>query len=125
MFSQKYYNVAIKAAKVNEFVGLVQSSMTVTEYALKFDKLPKFGPELVPTDVARQDKFIRGLNAMITQDVKITTVPGGITYAQAVEKALTAEEAENKIWKGSAARNEARTVVPPYSGSGRGRGPSD
>ena len=53
MFSQKYYNVAIKAAKVNEFMGLVQSSMKVTQYALKFDRLAKFAPDLVPTDAAR------------------------------------------------------------------------
>ena len=65
LFSHKYYNVAIRAAKVNEFVGLVQGSMTVTEYALKFDRLAKFAPDLVPTDAARQDRFIRGLNAMI------------------------------------------------------------
>ena len=63
--------------------------MTVTEYALKFDRLAKFAPDLVPTDAARQDRFIRGLNAMISRDVRITTVPGGTTYAQAVEKALT------------------------------------
>ena len=41
MFSQKYYNVAVRAAKVNEFVGLVQGNMTVTKYALKFDRLVK------------------------------------------------------------------------------------
>ena len=53
LFSQKYYNVSIRAAKVNEFVGLVQGNMTVTLYALKFDRLAKFAPDLVPTDVAR------------------------------------------------------------------------
>ena len=125
LFSQKYYNVAVRAAKVNEFVSLVQGNMTVTEYALKFDRLAKFAPDLVPTDAARQDRFIRGLNAMIARDVRITTVPGGTTYAQAVEKALTAEEAENKIWKESAVRRKGRRVVPPYFGSGKGGGPGD
>ena len=62
---------------------------------------------------------------MIARDVRITTVLGGTTYAQAVEKALTAEEAENKIWRESVVRREGRRAVPPYSGSGRGGGPSD
>ena len=99
--------------------------MTVTEYALKFDRLAKFAPDLVPTDAARQDRFIRWLNAMIAQDVRITTVPGGTTYAQAVEKALTTEEADNKIWRKSTVRREGRRAVTPYSDSGRGGGPSD
>ena len=59
--------------------------MTVTEY------------DLVPTDSARQDRFIRGMNAMIAWELRITTIHGGTTYAQAVEKAFTAEEAENKV----------------------------
>ena len=79
----------------------------------------------MPTDAPRQDRFIRGLNAMVARDVRITTIPGGTTYAQAVEKALTVEEAENKIWRESALRQEGRRAVPPYSGSGRGEGPSD
>ena len=46
------------AAKVNEFTGLVQGSMTVIEYALKFDRLVKFALDLVPTDATRHDKFV-------------------------------------------------------------------
>ena len=125
LFSQKYYNVAIREAKVNEFVSPVQGNMTVTEYALKFDRLAKFASDLVPTDATRQDRFIRGLNAMIARNVRITTVPGGTTYAQVVEKALTTEEAENKIWRESAVKREGRRAVPPYLGTGRGRCPSD
>ena len=62
---------------------------------------------------------------MIAQDVRITKVSGGTTYAQPVEKTLTTEEAENNIWKESAVRREGHRVVPPYSGSGRGGGPRD
>ena len=59
LVSQKYYNVAVRAAKVNEFVSLVQGNMAFTEYALKFDRLANFAPDLVPTDAARQDRLIR------------------------------------------------------------------
>ena len=61
MFNQKYYNVVVMAEKVTEFIGLVQGSMTVTEYALEFDKLAKFAPDLVHTDAARQNRFVPGI----------------------------------------------------------------
>ena len=48
LFSQKYYNVAVRAAKVNEFIGFVQGSMIVPGYAMKFDRLAKFVQNLIP-----------------------------------------------------------------------------
>ena len=125
LFNEKYYNDTVKAAKAEKFSRLLQGNRSVTDYALKFDRLVKFVPDLVRTDAARHDRFIQGLNAMIAREVKITSVPGETTYAQAVEKALTAEEVENKIWRENAARREVHRAVPPYSGSGRGGGPSD
>ncbi|XP_060972370.1 uncharacterized protein LOC115717660 [Cannabis sativa] len=82
VFNEKYYNSTVLAAKVNEFTGLAQGSLTVTEYARKFDRLAKFAPDLVPTD--------------------------RVLYAQVVEMALTAERSENKIWKENADRRESK-----------------
>ena len=62
---------------------------------------------------------------MIAWDVRITTMPRVTTYAQAMEKALTAESTENKIWHDSAARRDTRRVGPPFLGTDRGEGPSD
>ncbi|XP_062114690.1 uncharacterized protein LOC133825785 [Humulus lupulus] len=62
---------------------------------------------------------------MIAWDFRITTMPGVTTYAQAVEKALTVESAENKFWHDNAARRDSRRPGPPFSGFGRGGGPSD
>ena len=86
IFNDKYYSVAVRAAKVDEFTNLTQNRMTVTEYALKFDRLAKFAPHLVPTDMARRDQFMWGSNVMIVCDVKITLHLGTTTYAQVVEK---------------------------------------
>ncbi|XP_062100701.1 uncharacterized protein LOC133806625 [Humulus lupulus] len=88
--------------------------MTVTKYVLKFDRLAKFASSLVPTNVARKERFVRGLNPMIAWDARITSVPGVTTYAQVVEKALIVEGAEDKIWHESIARRDARRVVPPF-----------
>ena len=91
LFNEKYYKNAVKAAKAVEFNKLLQGNMSVTDYALKFDRLAKFAGDLVPTDGTRRERFLQGLQPMIARDVRITTVPGVTTYAHAVEKALTAE----------------------------------
>ena len=61
LFSEKYYNDAIRAAKAEEFIRLLQGGFSVTEYALKFDHLVKFSMELVPTDGTRRERFLQGL----------------------------------------------------------------
>ena len=38
---------------------MVQGKLTVTEYVQAFDRLARFAPEMVPTDRARRDKFLR------------------------------------------------------------------
>ncbi|XP_060957680.1 uncharacterized protein LOC133029209 [Cannabis sativa] len=93
--------------KVDEFTGLVQGSLTVTEYAQKFDRLAKFAPDLVPTDRVRAHRFVEGLKPMVARDVEIVS-RGQFSYAQVVEMALTAERSENKIWKENAARRESK-----------------
>ncbi|XP_062080867.1 uncharacterized protein LOC133785662 [Humulus lupulus] len=80
--SDKYYNVAIRASKVDEFATLTQGNITVTEYALKFDRLAKFTADLVPTNATRVDRFVRGLKYMIARYVEIVLVWGHNTYAQ-------------------------------------------
>ena len=62
---------------------------------------------------------------MIARDVKITLDPETTTYAQVVDKALTAEGAEDQIWREGAARYDAPRMVPPFTGSSRGSGPSE
>ena len=66
---------------MEEFASLVQGRMTVTEYAQIFDRLARYAPELNPTDRARRDKFIRGLNSMVARDVSITMSLTKTTYA--------------------------------------------
>ena len=97
LFNEKYFSDVVRSSRIEEFVRLVQGSMTVTEYAQMFDRLARFAPELVPTDRARRDKFIRGLNSMIARDVSITLSLTETTYAQVVERALLAERAEDLI----------------------------
>ena len=104
---------------------MVKGKMTVTEYAQVFDRLARFAPELVPTNRSRRDKFIRGLNSMVAQDVNITMSLTETTYSQAVERALTTERAEQRIYQENAARRESRRVAQASMESQRSRGYSD
>ena len=62
---------------------------------------------------------------MIARDVKITLDPETTTYAQVVDKALTAEGAKDQIWRESIVRRGARRTVPPFIGSIQGSGSSE
>ncbi|XP_062113560.1 uncharacterized protein LOC133824625 [Humulus lupulus] len=73
-FNDKYYNVVVRASKVDGFATLTQGNMMVTEYALKFDRLAKFAEDLVPTNATGVDQFVRGLKPMIARDVEIVSV---------------------------------------------------
>ncbi|KAM6553046.1 hypothetical protein CsatB_013808 [Cannabis sativa] len=108
LFYEKYYNESIRAAQAEEFARLVQGSMTVTEYATKFDRLAKFASDEVASDAARKAKFIRGLEEYIARDVIMAAKQSGIvkTYPQIVDLALTAEGAESMIRKKSTQRKD-------------------
>ena len=75
---------------------------------------------MVPSDGSRREKFLRGLNSMVHHDVVITIDEDITTYAQTVDKALTAERVENQIWRENAVRREQRRLAPPQFDSGRG-----
>ncbi|KAA0032356.1 ty3-gypsy retrotransposon protein [Cucumis melo var. makuwa] len=45
----------------DEFLNLEQGDMTVEQYDAEFDMLSRFSPEMIATEAARADKFVRGL----------------------------------------------------------------
>ena len=106
-FNEQFYNETIRASKVDEFVNLIQGDTTVAQYAQQFNRLAKFAGNLVANEDAKVDKFMRGLKPMIARDVEMASIER-ITYAQALKQALKAERMEDRIWKESAARREAR-----------------
>ena len=103
---------------------MVQGKLTVAEYIQTFDRLVRFAPEMVPTDRARRDKFLRGLNSIIARDVGITMDVSRTTYAQVVERAIYAERAEDRVTRDLAARREQRRATQ-VTGTQKGGGPND
>ncbi|XP_062104940.1 uncharacterized protein LOC133816496 [Humulus lupulus] len=104
-FSKKYYNAAVLATNVDEFVTLIQGNLSITNYAQKFDRLAKFAPEVVPPEALRVQRFMRGLKTMIGRDATMTNTEV-VSYAKILDRALEAEYLEDRIWKDNAARRK-------------------
>ncbi|KAL0534457.1 hypothetical protein IC582_028748 [Cucumis melo] len=60
-FYAKFFSASLRDAKRQEFLNLEQSDMTVEQYDAEFDMLSRFAPEMIATEAARADKFVRGL----------------------------------------------------------------
>ncbi|XP_040369350.1 uncharacterized protein LOC121051250 [Rosa chinensis] len=91
-FLEKYFPQVERDKKELEFIQLTQGKMTVIEYETKFTKLSRFAPHMVDTDDKKVRRFIGGLNSNIRRMV----TQRRITYEEAVDKALTQEEENQK-----------------------------
>ncbi|KAA0036931.1 gag-protease polyprotein [Cucumis melo var. makuwa] len=60
-FYAKSFSANVKHAKLQEFLNLEQSDMTVEQYDAEFDMLSRFAPDVVRDEAARTEKFVRGL----------------------------------------------------------------
>ncbi|KAL0534048.1 hypothetical protein IC582_028325 [Cucumis melo] len=60
-FYAKFFSASLRDAKRQEFLYLEQGDMTVEQYDAEFDMLSRFAPEMIATEAARADKFVRGL----------------------------------------------------------------
>ncbi|TYK18660.1 ty3-gypsy retrotransposon protein [Cucumis melo var. makuwa] len=60
-FYAKFFFTSLRDAKRQEYLNLEQGEMTVEQYDAEFDMLSRFAPEMIATEAARADKFVRGL----------------------------------------------------------------
>ncbi|KAA0063987.1 gag protease polyprotein [Cucumis melo var. makuwa] len=60
-FYAKFFSASLRDAKRQEFLNLEQGDMTVEQYDAEFDMLSRFAPEMIATEAARADRFVRGL----------------------------------------------------------------
>ncbi|KAL0556467.1 hypothetical protein IC582_004981 [Cucumis melo] len=60
-FYAKFFSASLRDAKRQEFLNLEQGDMTVEQCDAEFDMLSRFSPEMIVTEAARADKFVRGL----------------------------------------------------------------
>ncbi|KAA0060795.1 ty3-gypsy retrotransposon protein [Cucumis melo var. makuwa] len=60
-FYEKFFSASLRDAKQQEFLNLEQGDRIVEQYDAEFDMLSHFAPEMIATEVARADKFVRDL----------------------------------------------------------------
>ncbi|XP_019158309.1 PREDICTED: uncharacterized protein LOC109155032 [Ipomoea nil] len=58
---ERFYPAHVRAAMYEEFLHLQQGSSTVVEYHKRFLELTRFARMLVPTELAKVEKFVAGL----------------------------------------------------------------
>ncbi|XP_019171422.1 PREDICTED: uncharacterized protein LOC109166977 [Ipomoea nil] len=59
---ERFYPAHVRAAMYKEFLHLQQGSSLVVEYHKRFLELARFARLLVPTELAKVEKFVAGLN---------------------------------------------------------------
>ncbi|XP_019190743.1 PREDICTED: uncharacterized protein LOC109185215 [Ipomoea nil] len=59
---EMFYPSHVRAAMYEEFLHLQQGTSTVVEYHKRFLELARFARMLVPTELAKVEKFVAGLN---------------------------------------------------------------
>ncbi|KAI8535549.1 hypothetical protein RHMOL_Rhmol10G0182700 [Rhododendron molle] len=90
LFLDKYFPTPLRLAKEQEFMNLKQGTMTVTQYAAKFEELSRYAPNAVATEDKKARRFEWGLTtarkAVVAQDFT--------TYTSVVKCALRLESEE-------------------------------
>ncbi|XP_057979122.1 uncharacterized protein LOC131165395 [Malania oleifera] len=89
LFFECYFSATIRNAKMEEFMNLTQGSLTVQQYAAKFQELSRFAPFMIPDEAKKAWKFQRGLRSEIRKRTAILQLQD---FATLVDKATVAEE---------------------------------
>ena len=90
---QKYFTDQMKAKKEVEFNRLVQGSLFVVDYEVKFTSLTKFTDPFVHDEGRKARKFVKGLNGYIRTHMCLKRYED---YSKAVKNALNVEVNEVK-----------------------------
>ena len=141
LFMSKFFPASARYAKVQEFLGLRQGSMTVLEYVAKFIELARFGDDYVATDMAKVRKFEDGLKLSIRGKIVgflLQDMDSMVKTAMAIEREIddarsirdaSASEKRKESCSSSSSGKKRRTSVPRghsvqgcgYQSQGQGR----
>jgi hypothetical protein len=89
-FNRQYFPRFQKQSRAIEFQNLVQGTMTVEQYSIKFTELARFGINLISDEVSKTERFENGLNSRIKERVVCHEIKN---YVRLVNIASLAEKA--------------------------------
>ncbi|XP_058192072.1 uncharacterized protein LOC131309458 [Rhododendron vialii] len=122
LFLDKYLPTPFRLAKEQEFLNLKQGTMTVTQYAAKFEELSRYAQ----TAVATEDKKARRFEWGLTTARRAVVAQACPTYTGVVKCALRLESEENDFktrWR-KAAGNTGGPIRTQPSNNNRGPYPT-
>ncbi|XP_058211547.1 uncharacterized protein LOC131323719 [Rhododendron vialii] len=90
LFLDKYFPTPFRLAKEQEFLNLKQGTMTVTQYAAKFEELSRCALDSIPNE----DRKVRRFKWGLTTARKAVVAQAFTTYAGVVKCALRLESEE-------------------------------
>ncbi|XP_058185826.1 uncharacterized protein LOC131303052 [Rhododendron vialii] len=90
IFLDKYFPTPLKQAKAHEFMNLEQGTLTVTQYAARFEELSCYAQNIIPTEDDKARKFEWGLST----SRKAIVGHAFPTYSEVVKCALRLERAD-------------------------------
>ena len=133
-FRAKYVTDVYRDSKRKQFLNLKQRNLTVAEYEKEFNRLSKYAPELVLTEVFRCRQFEDGLHDSIKKYLAPMTSVQTVDFYQLVQAAMKVERLETsskeksqkkKFSRGASSSSGKRARESPpqseYSSATRGR----
>lgn len=109
-FLRKFIPSHIRDRKMREFQALVQGSMTVYQYEVRFTQLSRFAEALVTPESERIRRFVEGLRDDIQLSMSCIEVH---TYEEALRRAYWAEERLQRIETGQQQRRVRAALARP------------
>ncbi|KAI8572079.1 hypothetical protein RHMOL_Rhmol01G0170800 [Rhododendron molle] len=96
----KYFPMPLRLAKEQEFLNLKQGTMTVTQYAAKFEELSHYAP----TAIATEDKKARRFEWGLTTARRAVVAQAFTAYTEVVKCVLRLESEETDFKTGGGRR---------------------
>ncbi|XP_048503206.2 uncharacterized protein LOC125498919 [Beta vulgaris subsp. vulgaris] len=84
----QFYPQSLQLQMESEFIHLRQRNMSVLEYAVKFNELARFAPDLVSTDRQRMNRFEGGLNLDLQESLAANISK---SYQELYDRAINVE----------------------------------
>ncbi|XP_009762902.1 uncharacterized protein [Nicotiana sylvestris] len=127
IFIKKWLPPGVRAALAILFENLKQDTMTVLEYSIKFEKLSRYVPHLIPTKDEKIDCFARGLISGYKKDTangrRNTTFTDLVDLAMDLKR-IHQEERANREQNKKARTFGTFSAVPSLGKGQSSRGPS-
>ncbi|XP_058217426.1 uncharacterized protein LOC131328503 [Rhododendron vialii] len=123
LFEEQYFPETSREQMREEFEKLEQGDMTVSEYALKFQSLSRFAPELVATEERKCRRFERGLHETVK---KFVVAQRKGKFSEVVECARSIETPKEtpknpKVWEPRQPMGGVSSSSRSFGGQGRKR----